>query len=536
MRFRRTVKLARLVTRSMGRLLLGLAGFGPGIADGAAAGAAEARPNILLVVTDDQSWNGTGVAGSRYIRTPAFDRVAKEGVLFTHAFTSSPSCTPARSALLTGRHIWQIGEGGVLYGTLPKEYPPFTHALQEAGYHAGWTGKGWGPGEWEPGGLPRHPLGREYNRRLHAPPAHPTLDARDYAANFDEFLRERPAGAPFFFWMGVTEPHRVYEQGVGVRAGKRTQDVTVPPYWPDTEVVRSDLLDYAYEIEWFDAQLAKVLARLEAAGELDRTLIVVTSDNGMPFPRAKVSLYDPGVRMPLAIRWPQQVPGGRVVDDFAWHIDFAPTFLEAAGVAVPDRFSGRSLLPLLKSGRSGRVEPGRDRAYTALERHTWCRPDGATYPIRGLRTHEFLYLRNFEPDRWPTGGPEFVSSNKTFHGDVDGAPIKDFMEDAANQRRFAREFALCYGKRPLEELYDVRSDPHQVRNLAADPAYAAVKTRLWGELRGYLERTGDPRVAGLDPWQAYAYRQTVGFGATYNRTLSAAERDAAAGRGAHKPQ
>lgn len=503
---------------------------------GPAAAATAARPNVLFVITDDQSWRDTGIAGSRVVQTPAFDRVAREGVWFTHSFAASPSCTPSRSAVLTGRHIWQIGEGGVLYGTLPKEYPPFTHALQEAGYFAGWTGKGWGPGEWEPGGLPRHPLGREYNLRRHAPAPPAALDARDYAANFADFLRDRPAGAPFFFWCGVTEPHRVYEPDAGVRAGKRIADVTVPPYWPDTDEVRRDLLDYAHEIDWFDVQLAKVLALLDASGERDRTLVVVTSDNGMPFPRAKVNLYDPGVRMPLAVRWPERVPGGRVVDDFVWHVDFAPTFLEAAGLPVPAAYAGRSLVPLLASGRSGRVEPGRDRAYAALERHTWCRPDGATYPIRSLRTLEFLYLRNFAPDRWPTGGPEFVSSNKTFHGDVDGAPIKDFLEDPGNQRRFPREFALCYGKRPLEELYDVRADPEQVRNLAADPRYAAVKERLWGELRAYLEQTGDPRIAGRDPWQGYAYRQTVGFGATFNRTLSAAEREAAAGRGAHKPQ
>ncbi len=515
-------------------LLLSVAGWEVGAMRAAAP--PTARPNILFVITDDQSWRDTSISGSTMVRTPAFDRVAREGVLFTHSFAACPSCTPSRSAVITGRQIWQLGEGGVLYGTLPREYPPFTHALQEAGYHTGWTGKGWGPGEWEPGGLPRPPLGREYNRRLHVPPTHATLDARDYAANFDDFLQERPAGAPFFFWFGATEPHRVYEQGVGVRAGKRTRDVTVPSYWPDTEEVRSDLLDYAYEIDWFDAQLAKFLAKLETMGERDNTLVVVTSDNGMPFPRAKVSLYDPGVRMPLAIRWPQQVKGGRVVDDFAGHIDFAPTFLEAAGVAVPDRFAGRSLLPLLKSGRSGRVEPARDRVYAALERHTWCRPEGATYPIRSIRTHDFLYLRNFEPDRWPTGGPEFVSSNKTFHGDVDGAPIKDFMENPVNQRRFAREFALCYGKRPLEELYDVRADPDQVNNLAADPRLAAVKEKLWSELRAYLEKTGDPRVAGRDPWQAYAYRQTVGYGATYNRSLTTAERESAAGRGAHKPQ
>ena len=517
-------------------LLAGATGMVLSTSGTLAAAVPSTRPNILFVITDDQSWRDTGAAGSRMVRTPAFDGVAKEGVLFTHSFAASPSCTPSRSAVLTGRHIWQVGEAGVLYGTLPKEHALFTHALQDAGYHVGWTGKGWGPGEWEPGGLPRAPLGREYNRRLHQPPVHATLDARDYAANFDDFLRERPAGSPFFFWFGATEPHRIYEQDAGIRAGKSPADAPVPPYWPDTAELRRDLLDYANEIDWFDVQLARVLARLDATGERDRTLVVVTSDNGMPFPRAKVNLYDPGVRMPLAIRWPARVPGGRVVDDFVWHVDFAPTFLEAAGLPIPATHAGRSLVTLLASGRSGRVDPSRDRAYAALERHTWCRPDGATYPIRSLRTHDFLYIRNFAPERWPTGGPEFVSSNKTFHGDVDGGPIKDLMEDPANQRRFPREFALCYGRRPAEELYDVRTDPDQVNNLAADPRHAAVKERLWNELRTYLKENGDPRVDGRDPWQAYPYRQTVGFGATYNRTLSAAEREAAAGRGAHKPQ
>lgn len=494
------------------------------------------RPNILFAIADDQSWAHTSIDGCAYVHTPAFDRIAREGVRFTHSFSASPSCTPSRSAVLTGRNIWQIGEGGVLYGTLDKAYPPFPHLLQDGGYFTGWTGKGWGPGEWEPGGLRRHPIGREYNAKLMSPPPPAAIDARDYAANFDVFLADRPAGSPFFFWFGATEPHRVYEQGAGIRAGKRLQDVTVPSYWPDTPELRSDLLDYALEIEWWDAHLARMLAKLEAIGELDNTLVVVTSDNGMPFPRAKTTLYDPGVRMPLAVRWPKGIPAGRVIDDFVSHIDFAPTFLEVAGIAVPARFTGRSLLALLTTRSTGRVDPTRDCVCAALERHTWCRPDGATYPMRALRTHEFLYIRNFQPDRWPTGGPEFISSNKTVHGDVDGCPTKDFMELPASQQKYAREFALCFGKRPLEELYNVIQDPEQVRNLAGDPAYQAVREKLWSQLRAHLEKTEDPRIAGRDPWQAYPYRQTVGFGATFNRTLSAAEREAAAGRGAHKPQ
>jgi N-sulfoglucosamine sulfohydrolase len=494
------------------------------------------RPNILFAIADDQSWAHTSINSCAYVKTPAFDRVAREGMRFNHAYCASPSCTPSRSSVLTGRHIWQIGEGGVLYGTLEKAYPPFPHLLTDAGYFTGWTGKGWGPGDWEAGGFRRHPIGREFNQKMMNPRPHETIDARDYAANFAAFLTERPAGAPFFFWFGATEPHRVYEQGAGIRAGKRRRDVTVPSYWPDTDEVRSDLLDYAHEIEWWDGHLARMLAKLETLGELDNTIVVVTSDNGMPFPRAKTTLYDPGVRMPLAVRWSGKIKAGRIIDDFVSHIDFAPTFLVGAGIGIPTQITGRSLVPLFGSDRSGRIDPRRDAVYSGLERHTWCRPDGGTYPMRAVRTHDFLYIRNFEPDRWPTGGPTFISSNKTVHGDVDGCPTKDFMETPSNQARFAREFALCFGKRPLEELYDVRKDPEQVNNLASDPAHQGVREKLWRQLGAYLEKTDDPRIAGRDPWQAYAYRQTVGFGATFNRTLSTAERDAAAGRGAHKPQ
>ena len=227
---------------------------------------------------------------------------------------------------------------------------------------------------------------------------------------------------------------------------------------------------------------------------------------------------------------------GQTNDDFTLNVDLAPTILEAAGLRPPAEVTGRSLLPALESRRSGRVEPERDHVVTALERHTWCRPDGATYPVRALRTHEFLYLRNFAPDRWPTGGPDFVSSNKTFHGDMDAGPIKTYMESEECRRKYPRQYELCYGKRPAEELYDLTKDPHQVANVALDPAYRAAKGRLWARLEEYLKRTGDPRIEARDPWQGYVYHQTTGFGAGFNRSLSKEERRQARESAAHKPE
>lgn len=507
-----------------GALAAGLAGCGRKGPD---------RPNILFAIADDQSWPHAGAYGDKVVKTPHFDRVAGEGVLFSRAYSVAPSCTPSRSSVLTGRKIWRVEEAGVLYGTMPVKYPLYPHLLENAGYHVGFTGKGWAPGDWRAAGLQRHPNGREYNAIRHKQPVPEGIDQRDYAANFDAFLNDWAKEKPFCFWFGCTEPHRVYRKGLGLSQGKKLEDVTVPGYWPDTPEIRSDILDYYAEVEWFDAQLGRMLASLERNGQLDNTLVVVTSDNGMPFPRAKVNLYDPGVHMPLAIRWGARVKGGRKVDDFVSHVDFAPTFLESAGLPVPEGIDGRSLLPLLDSGQP---DPLRDCVYTAMERHTMCRPDGATYPMRAIRTRDFHYIRNFAPDRWPTGGPEFVSSNKTFHGDVDGCPSKDFMTDAANQRKYPREYALCFGKRPAEEFYDMTKDPAQVNNAAGDPAYAAELGRHRSRLEEYLKKTGDPRIEGRDPWQEYVYHQTTGYGASFNRSLPEALRREWREGGPHKPE
>jgi uncharacterized sulfatase len=352
------------------------------------------------------------------------------------------------------------------------------------------------------------------------------IDTRDYALNFAEFLAACPAGRPFCFWMGMTEPHRVYAKGAGKQSGKKPEAVTLPGYYPDSEEIRSDILDYYIEVEWFDSQLARTLSALEQTGKLDDTLIIVTSDNGLPFPRAKVNLYDDGLRMPLAVRWGRRYTGKQQVERFVQHIDIAPSILEAAGIATVAGMAGSSFLSLR----------GGDRAVAGMERHTYCRPGGATYPMRSLRNADYLYIRNFAPDRWPTGGPDFVSSNKTFHGDVDACPTKDFLTDPVQQRKYPREYGLCFGKRPAEELYTVKGDRWQVSNLAGDPQHGPALLSMRTDLETYLKQTNDPRIEGRDPWQAYAYRQTIRFGATFNSALSEAERKQARERATHKPE
>ncbi|NQU54292.1 MAG: sulfatase [Bacteroidetes bacterium] len=482
-------------------------------------------PNILLVLADDQSWLHTGASGNKVIKTPAFDRITEEGVLFTNAFSACPSCTPSRTAILSGQEIWRTEEAGLLMGAIPKDLKLFTHILDDNSFHVGYTGKGWAPGNWDYLGLEKEPLIKEYNSRLEKEIAY-GIDKRNYTANFKDFLNDRPKNSPFFFWFGSTEPHREYQFGVGEKeAGININDIKVPDFWPDNEIIRNDIADYYYEIMWYDTHLAGMIYELEQAGELENTIVIVTSDNGMPFPRAKVNLYDWGTHMPLAIRWGEKVKGGRKVDDLVSLTDLAPTILEAIGLQIPKEMTGKSLLSILTSEKEGIVEPSRDRVFTALERHTYCRPEGGTYPARAIRTHDYLYIRNFEPERWPTGGPDFISSNKTAHGDVDACPTKAFLIE--NENIFPEYYELNFGKRSGEELYDVHNDPGQINNLAYNPEYAEIKEVISKQLMDYLKETNDPRIEGNDPWQNYVYHQTGGFGSTYNKSLPAHERERA---------
>lgn len=456
------------------------------------------RPNVLFCIADDQSYPHAGIYGSRFVRTPAFDRVARQGVLFRNAFVSAPSCCPSRGSVLTGQDFYRLREASMNHTVWPGGPAVYPDVLAGSGYHAGYTGKGWGPGNWRVSGRRDSLCGPEYNRMKLTPPGK-HISNIDYAANFEDFLKQRRSGAPFCFWAGFTEPHREYEPGIGSRHGKRLDDVEVPGFLPDAKEVRSDLADYAFEIEWYDRQLVRLLKLLEDRGELDDTIIVVTADNGMPFPRAKANLYDYGTRMPLAIRWGARARPGRAVDDFVSFTDFAPTFLEAAGLPVPREMTGRSLMPLLESSQSGRIDRARDYAVFGIERHfPGSRPGGAGYPSRAIRTSDYLYIRNLTPERSPAGdrpGPVWPSDDPTGgFGDTDGGPTKTCLWQ--NRAKYPELFQLAFGKRPGEELYAIEDDPYNVRNLAGDARYAAAKKSLSERLQRYLAKTQDPRATG----------------------------------------
>lgn len=286
----------------------------------------ETRPNILIAISDDQSYPHASAYGDRAIKTPSFDRVAKSGVLFRNAFTPAPGCSPMRAAFLTGREIWQIREAGTHASYFPTDLPVFTQQLEAAGYHVGMTGKGWSPGRAE--GWPHNPAGKSYSKRkLNAPKG---ISSNDYAANFEDFLEARDADQPFCFWFGASEPHRVFQKGIGEENGIDPAAIEVPKFLPDSPEVRSDIADYMYEVQWFDTHLGRMLKQLEKAGQLDNTLVIVTSDNGMSFPRAKANLYEYGIHMPLAIAWPKRIPAGQSNDDLVSLIDVTRTIFAPA--------------------------------------------------------------------------------------------------------------------------------------------------------------------------------------------------------------
>jgi len=450
--------------------------------------AAARRPNILFAIADDQSWLHTSIAGDKVVKTPAFDRVAKMGVLFTSAFSASPGCAPSRAAILTGRVPWQLEEAGTHASLFPKKFEVYPDILEAAGYFVGLTGKGAGPCNWKDAGWKRNPAGPAFDERT-APVKYKGISNNDYAGNFEEFLKAKPKDKPFAFWCGFHEPHRAYDKGSGVRSGKRIEDVVVPPFLPDAPEVRSDILDYYVEIEHLDHHLGRMLDLLEKRGELENTLVVITADNGMPFPKSKATMYEYGIHMPLAVAWPAVCKGGRKVDDLISFTDFAPTFLEAAGIPAPRPMTGRSFLNVLKASGSGRVDPARSWVVSGRERHSHARFDNLGYPTRALRTHEYLYIKNFKPELWPAGDPELFA-------DIDNGPTKQYMMEHRNDPEVKPLFDAAFGKHPADELFDIRTDPGCMKNLAGSPAYAAVVKKLRTQLEKTLTAQKDPRILG----------------------------------------
>ena len=496
--------------------------------------ATEAKPpNILFLFADDwgryasiySEVNGKGGIND-VVRTPNFDKVAKQGVLFRHAHVNAPSCTPCRSSLLSGQYFWRTGRGAILQGAVWDEsIPSYPLLLRDAGYHIGKTYKVWSPGTPAdaPYGGQKHSFqkaGGRFNQFSQnvtqlilsgkAPSDSKEELYGEIRNNFTDFLAARETGKPFCSWFGPTNVHRSWTKGSGKKLWNIDPDSLqgkMPPYLPDVPEVREDLADYFGEIAAWDAGIGVILAELDKTGERENTLIAISGDHGAPgFPHGKCNLYGFGTGVSLTISGPGVV-GGRVVDDFVNLPDLAPTFLEAAGLARPEVMTGRSLWPVLKSNKSGLVDETRTWVVTGRERHVEnARADYSPYPQRAIHTADNLLIINFRPERWPLGDPyrlegddqatvdEITKTTRTTHPDDDAGPTKGWLVSERNSQKWKSHYEWVYGKRPKYELYDLKKDPHETKNVADDPAYASVKADLERRLMGVLSSTGDPRL------------------------------------------
>lgn len=477
------------------------------------------RPNIIFAISDDQSYAHTSYAGCKFIRTPAFDKLAKEGCYFPNAYAASPGCAPSRSAIITGRYPWQNEEAGQHASSWPKKFVPFVDLLESAGYDLGRSGKGVAPYQYarnESDSLWRKENAAgptvkaiKYSKKDSLPAS--GISQTNYAAEFQSFLENREDhDKPFFFWYGGHEPHRDYEKGSWKKLGKKLSDVEVPKYLPDNETVRGDLLDYAVEIEWFDKHLEKMIAYLKEIGEYDNTIIIVTSDNGMPFPRTKANCYEYGIHVPLAIKFAKNsLFNGKKFEGTVGLAQLAPTIMELCEVNKNGMLpmSNMSLLPQL----NGDTKP--QPVFSSRERHSSSRYQNWGYPQRAVVQDGFLLIWNMKPERWPAGAPQKYASNDStrllnlysldkngkytqddIFADVDKSPSKIYLIEHYQEPEIKAFFDMAFNYRNEFELYDVRSDPSCINDLYGKEKYARVSKSLYDELSKKLSATKDPRV------------------------------------------
>lgn len=499
--------------------------------------AAEKPLNILFCFADDWGRYASIYAEhekfpspNQVVKTPNIDRIAREGALFQRAYVNAPSCTPCRSALLSGRYFFNCGRAAILNGAVwDPAIPSFPLLLKDKGYHIGKAFKVWSPGEpadapfggqahaYQKSGGRFNNFSEEVTKLVAGGTA---LDAAkqmmydEVHGNFASFLAARPKGAPFLFWHGPTNVHRKWIKGSGQALwGINPDDLKgrLPKHLPDVPEFREDFASYLGEIQAFDAQVGVLVKQVEEAGELDNTVIVISGDHGAPgFPGGKCNLYDFGVNVTLAIRWPGQ-PGGRFIGDFVNLMDLSPTFMEIGGATIPSGVNGQSIVPLMKSGKSGQIEKERDYVITGRERHVSIAREGnLPYPQRALRKDGFLYIHNFKPDRMPMGDYKTLTDtftpsqdeleNETYVAfpDMDSSPAKAWLVQHRNDSQYKWFFDYAFAKRPEEEFYDLSKDPDATINLAAEPAHAKQKSQMAAELMEKLKAVGDPRVTA-DP-------------------------------------
>ncbi len=444
-------------------------------------GTPAARPNFILLIADDMAWEDCGANGSRVVRTPNIDRLAKEGMRFTRGFVTASSCSPSRASIITGRYP-HATDAEQLHWPLPGGQVTFVEKLKESGY---WTAAA---GKWHLGDAvkDRFDVVKEASAAGFQLPTGKdgkigAMTASDNASGCAEWLptlKSRPEDKPFFLWFAAFDPHREYETNIIARPHWQ-HEMEVPPYLPNVAATRIDLALYADEITRLDGFVGRVLDELDRSGQATNTCVLFISDNGRPFPREKTTLYDSGIRTPFIVRWPGVVKAGSVCTNLVSTVDIAPTFLEAAGLPVVSSFQGVSFMPMLENP----AKPVRRHVYA--ERH-WHDFEALQ---RGVRDTRFKYIRNYLPEL-PDTPPADALRSPTFEALV---RLRGF--DALDEHQLH-----CFvTPRPREELYDTENDPHELNNLVGVRSLGIKLNELRKALAEWQKETGDEIPAVRTP-------------------------------------
>ncbi len=454
-----------------GLTTMALLAVGWAILPAARADAAEAEPpaNFLIFLADDQGEGDLGCYGHPVLRTPNVDRLAAEGMRFDRAFLTISSCSPSRASILTGRYPHNTGAED-LHQPLPADQQTLAEYLHAAGYHCMSVGK------WHLGDDQR----RHWDRVVECA-------GRETAAEAVALLQDRPKDKPFFFWVATKDPHRPFDADA-VAVPHDPTKVTVPPYLPDHPLIRKEIAQYYDEITRFDSHVGSICKALKMQGVFDRTFIVYLSDNGMPFPRAKTTLYDSGIHTPLIVRYPPLVKPGSVHQGLLSVIDVAPTILELAGVKQ-DTMQGRSMAAMLVAdGVASHNEDagGREAIFAEANWH-----DFEKF-TRAVRTERFLLIRNYYWDQ-----PLFNSVDS-----INSVTWKGFLEVRAAGKLTPAQAFLFQQPRPFEELYDLRRDPHSLVNVVERAEHRDELYKLRTRLDNWRVATGDamPARRRRDGW------------------------------------
>ncbi|MEO7317850.1 MAG: sulfatase [Chthoniobacteraceae bacterium] len=422
--------------------------------------AGDSKPNILWLIAEDMGPTALACYGQKAVATPVIDQLARDGVRFTRAYTTCPVCSPSRSAFMTGMYQTTIGahhhrahrDDGY---RLPDGVRLLTEWMRDAGYFTAnlmqlppeFGFKGAGKTDWN-----------------FTPPAS-SFDSKKWS--------ELAARQPFFAQINFQETHRAY------RGPKRADParIELPPYYPDHPVAREDYAAYLDSAAELDRKVGLVLARLEKEGLAENTIVFFFGDNGESMVRGKQFCYEEGLHVPLIVRWPAKLAepahfkAGTVDDRLIEAIDFAPTLLDLAGANVPSKMQGRVMF-------GERVAPPREYAFGARDR---C--DETVFRLRTVRDRRFRYMRNFTPER------PFLQPNGYKEKQY---PVWTLLPKLhAEGKLTPAQAALCAPTMPPEELYDLETDPHEIHNLAAEPAHAETLARLRGVLEKWIEDTND---------------------------------------------